>query len=247
MKQSYLLLVGALVATSCGKSDKEDPKPTPSFTGTIKLADEFGAAQANRSGVLVTVTDVSPQVTTQTAADGTFTLSGVPAGNHQISYTKTGYGTYWWTYVPTSGSGGAVLPEVTLGQVSTSLVTVRVTKVGNQFQINGTVSPTPTTSQPRYYRIYLQNYDLPAPPPIASAYALTLGGPTQADGTFTELVSQTQLSDAGLTSAQGANVRVRATGDNPVATTYDDGSSGKKVYPAANLLANTRSVIFNSK
>ena len=248
MKFWYLSLAVLLGITGCGKSDSKtaDPKPTPTFTGTVKLADEFGHDQTARSGVLITVTDVSPQVTAETGADGTFALLGVPAGNHTISYTKAGYGTYWWFYVPTSSAGGSVLPEVTLGQVSTSIVTLQVVRSGSMYLVNGTVSPLPTATQPRVHRLYLQDGDNTAPSPIASSYALTLAKPVRLDGTFVDTLTRAQLAAVRLASTNGTNVRVRAAGDNPAATTYRDGTTGQLVYPAANLSANPRSVIFYS-
>lgn len=248
MNYWYLSLAVLLGITGCGKSDSKpaDPKPTPTFTGTVKLADEFGHDQATRSGVLITVTDVSPQVTAETGADGTFALVGVPAGNHTISYTKAGYGTYWWPYVPTSSAGGSVLPEVTLGQVATSIVSLSVIKSGSMYLVNGSVSPLPTAAQPRVHRLYLQDGDNPAPSPIASSYALTLAKPVRLDGTFVDTLTRSQLVAVHLASTNGINVRVRAAGDNPAATTYRDGTMGQLVYPAANLSANTRSVIFYS-
>jgi hypothetical protein len=239
MKKTYLILVAFTALASC----KKDVEPTPSYTGQVQLVDEFGTSQANNSDVLVTVTDVSPQVTTHSAADGTFHLSGVPDGSHLLSYSKDGYGTFKQGGVIADSKWPIKLDAVTLGQVSTTLVTLNSTvQLPDGVVISGTISPLPTAAKPRPHRLFLQKYDSYTPSgPIVNNYTASLLRRTRADGTFTDTLSYYDLGQVGIRSTF---VAVRVTGDNPTAATYPDLVNGRLQFPAANLDANPKGGTF---
>lgn len=251
MKNATRLLTALMLLAGCKSGG--DPAPSPSLAGQVQLLDEFGAKQASSGGVLVTVADLSPQVTAQSAADGSFALRGLPDGVHQLVYSKGGYGTYTVSNVPTDPQRVAPLTPVALGQVSSTL-TALVDPVKRSaagpfygYLISGTVSPVPTAAQPRPHRLFLQRYDnVYVPLPIANNYDISLTGRTRADGTFTDTVAFAQLGAANLISVSGTNVRVWATGDNPAASPYPDPQTGKLIFPAANLPANPKTVKFYS-
>lgn len=236
-----------LALTNCGKQSDPVPTPTPTlvssdnaYAGTVKLVDEFGVAVTDASGVQVDITDTSPTWTTTSNGGGSFEFSSksVPAGTHQLRFSKQGYGTGRLLNAATGTN-----PSITLGQLPTTLITVKVVKAGSSYLVQGTTTQRPTATQPRFYRLFLLPKNAAAP--ISTGYYLTSAGPIAADGTFAVTFSSRELSAAGFKT--GDNIWVFAGGDNPAATTYVDPTSKKAVYPAANynLSGNPGSLVFN--
>ncbi len=232
MQKYFLFLATTLTLAGCGAKDSTPPRP--SITGKVQLVDEFGANQGNSTGVQVSVDDVSPQITAQSAADGTFTLAGVADGTHQLSYTKGGYATCQVHPVTTSATQATALADVKLSPVSTSTTLLNpIQRFGQKFVISGYLTPKPTATQPRFHRLFLLRYDgvVPIRLPVELNYDLSVGGPTRTDGSFTDTLTVTQLYAAKL--SYGSQVFVWLAGDNPAATPYRDLKSDLLVYPAA--------------
>lgn len=232
MQKAFLFL--ALTGSLAGCGAKDATPPRPSFTGKVQLVDKFGATQSSSAGVQVSVDDVSPQITAQSAADGTFTLAGVADGAHQLSYAKGGYATAQLHPVTASTAQVTALADVKLSPVSTSTTLLNpIQQFGPKFVISGYVSPKPTATQPRFHRLFLLRYDgvVPIQRPVELHYNLSVGGPSRADGSFTDTLTATQLASAKL--SYGTQVFVWATGDNPAATPYRDLNTDVLVYPAA--------------
>jgi hypothetical protein len=254
MKNFTLVITALTILGSC--TSKDDAAPSPAFSGQVQLTDEFGTNQTDRSGVLVTVADVSPQITTQTAADGTYHLRNVPTGTHTLTYTKTGYGNSQLTTANTSSNQDVSLANVTLSQKTTTVITIESIRgirtvlgvydipiAGGDYVIKGKVSPLPTATQPRPHRIYLQTYDyVLVRQPVDRNYDLTLAGRTSADGTFSDTVKSTQLASANIRGQTIAWI----TGDNRAATTFIDSLTKKVVYPANNLSVNSARLRFSA-
>lgn len=234
--QKFTFLVAACAAALAGcKSGGSDPAPSPSYTGQVQLVDEFGARQANGSGATVTVTDATPQLTAQTAADGTFSFTGVPSGPHTLSYAKPGFGTYQLFAATAVANQTTALSPVVLSPVSSTVIGFNpVQQLGPKYIISGYVSPLPTAAQPRPHRLYLQRNDanVAVPQPIGVYYNLSVAGRTRPDGTFSDTVSLAQLTAAGI-GKYYTKILVWGTGDNPAASTYTDATAGTVVYPAA--------------
>ena len=116
--------VAALLASlaSCSKQ-KEDAAPTSTFTGKVLLYDERGTALSDNSGAQISVYD-APTVNTTTAADGSFSLAGVPAGPHRLKVEKTTtaviFGTYYSNEITTAAATYALSKPIHLGQISTA-------------------------------------------------------------------------------------------------------------------------------
>jgi hypothetical protein len=248
-----LVLAALTILGSCTSKDGADP--SPAFSGQVQLTDEFGTNQNDRSGVLVTVADVSPQITTQTASDGTYHLSGVPDGAHTITYTKTGYGDSQLTTAKNSTGQAVSLATITLSQLTTTAITIESIRgisivrgvydipiAGGDYVITGKVSPRPTATQPRPHRIYLQMYDyVLVRQPVDRNYDLTVAGKTNADGTFSDTIKVAQFIPANIRGETIAWI----TGDNPAASTFTDSLTKKVVYPANNLSINSKHLRFN--
>lgn len=90
-----------VLAMGCGKDSGNHSIAVPDLVlaqqnraniqGMILLYDEEGNRQTDMSGVTVSIDNST--VSTQTGADGKWTLDSIPYGTYDISYTKQGYGT----------------------------------------------------------------------------------------------------------------------------------------------------------
>jgi hypothetical protein len=115
-----LVLLGALLAASrivLGQDiDKASPFP---LQGTV--VDASGAVIADAS-VQVRSADRSVERTTQTDRNGSFTITGLPAGNYQLAVFHTGFET---DEVPviigTSGESAPLRVSLSVGSVSTTV------------------------------------------------------------------------------------------------------------------------------
>ena len=66
-------------------------KTRGNISGRILLYDGENIAATDNSGITVSIDNTT--VTTQTGADGRWTLDSIPKGTYDISYSKPGYGT----------------------------------------------------------------------------------------------------------------------------------------------------------
>ena len=230
MSKAFLYLTATLTLVGCGTKDQTPPRPA--FMGRVLLVDEFGAPQGSSAGVQISVDDVAPAVTTQSAADGTFSLGGVADGDHQLSYAKTGYATYRFGPANASATQTTTLADVTLSPVSTTTARLDpVQYLKPKYVISGYVSPKPTPTQPRFHRLYFQRYDnVLVKRPAELNYNLTVGGPTRADGYFTDTLTASQFQAVNIYNGR---ILIWATGDNPAATPFRDPKLDVLVYPAA--------------
>ena len=232
MQKVFLCLALAGTLAGCGSKDKTPPRP--SFTGRVQLTDEFGAPQGSSAGVQISVDDVSSGASTQSAADGTYSLAGLADGDHQLFFTRSGYATCQLQPVTASATQVKVVADVTLSPVTTTTTLLNpIQQFGPKFVISGYVSPKPTASQPRFHRLYLQRVptNMPYKTPAELNYNLSVGGPTRADGSFSDTITASQLQQANFIDIDVA--LVWATGDNPAATPYRDLKTDVLIYPAA--------------
>lgn len=148
-----LALLSALA--SCEKNEEPARSIPGTYTGRVQLHDEFGARLTDNSGVEVSLYN-NPDVTTQTAADGTFTLNGVPAGEHRVTLLKTGYGFYHTDPLAVADGGTLDLGRtVALAQRSTAdlAYTYQSYPSAGYLVVRGTYqNVAPTDSRPRYHR-----------------------------------------------------------------------------------------------
>jgi hypothetical protein len=123
----------ALLLAGC-KGKDGDPGPagpvgpsgqnlTGNMTGFVNSVDENGI-QLAKTGVVVALDGVTPAVTATSDADGRFTLSNVRNGTYNITYSRTGYGTFRRIGVGHVGGDQATfLGTSTVSQVSTQTIT----------------------------------------------------------------------------------------------------------------------------
>jgi hypothetical protein len=232
MTKSILLLAALAALASC--SAKESAAPTPSFAGKVQLTDEFGTNEATSGGVVVTLADTNPQLTTQTTADGSYSFTGVDAGKHKLVYTKAGYGTYRINPISAIANQTVSINPITLSQLSAAVIGLDlVRRIGDKYLVSGVVTPKPTVARP--HRLYLQRYDyVVIKQPVGEMYNLTLAGTTLANGTFTDTITYKQLADANI-GGRGDEILVWAAVDNKAASTFIDEYTNLNatIYPAA--------------
>ncbi len=90
-KSGYVSQTTASFAVVAGTNNVGDlllVKSTGSITGVIQDAQ---AGNAGLPGATVTVNSVTPTISTTTAADGSYTLAGVPVGTRTVNASITGY------------------------------------------------------------------------------------------------------------------------------------------------------------
>ncbi|MBH8569801.1 hypothetical protein KB206_12985 [Microvirga sp. STS02] len=115
-----VLALFAAVA-SCTKQ-KEDAAPTSTFTGKVLLYDEHGTALTDNSGATVSLYE-NAAISTQTAADGSFSLSNIPVGSYHLKVEKAAlplnYGTYYSPQKLDASTPVYTIPApIHLGQIS---------------------------------------------------------------------------------------------------------------------------------
>jgi len=234
MKPLCLFTAIACLLTSCSKSGGSDPAPADAiaYQGSVQVVDQFGTPMAS-DYVSVTITETNPNWTVRTDVNGRYVMNvnnNVSAGIHQLRYSMQGGTVYLKANVAT---GSAPQPLVTLSPFTTTRLTMTAGRTGVNYVVQGAVD-RPLPGQPRPYRLFFIKSTAPAPlPPIATSYALTLGGNPAPDGTFSVSLTPAELSAVGFRS--GDEVLVFGTGDNPATSTYPDPTTGKTVYPACNV------------
>ena len=79
---------------SACKGTSTSPLGLSTFAGRVALFDSTGHALNDFSGVTVQLDNTNFQTTTKT--DGSWEIDNVPAGQYDVSATKTGFGTFYW-------------------------------------------------------------------------------------------------------------------------------------------------------
>jgi hypothetical protein len=244
MKLTYLLLVSLVFLDVGCKNDDDDSGPAPqgSISGELRLADEFGAVLSDHSGMNISSDQGS---TTVSEASGEFRLSGLATGNHDLSYEKQGFGTYKKFDIQVTGGTDATLLNGIdyLGQKSTTIIsnlTVTPNTPGSTFNIGCTITPPPTPSQPRPFRLFfgkdgaVSSSDYHYAP--SNTWLATTGSGSILNYDCAELYTH------GFSS--GETIYLIAYGDSKYSNSWTDPLSGKKVYPNVNSAAPSNVVSF---
>lgn len=242
MKKSLLYLATLATLAAC----KKDNEPV-TYTGKVQMLDTNNQQPADQSGVSVTITDTSPQLTTETAADGTYSLQA-PEGTHSFEFSRESYGTYKLFNVAGGAGQQVQLAPFVLGERAVGDVIFRgVRQEGSLYLVEGKVDPLLRVGGP--HRLFLKEFTTPiTSTQMADSYELSLPGHTQANGEFTDTITTAQLAAAHLIKPTGLTVvQVFGACDNVKASTYRDEPSGRTIYPAANLQYNPRPTSFYSE
>ncbi|MCR5886654.1 carboxypeptidase-like regulatory domain-containing protein [Hymenobacter sp. J193] len=221
------LLLGLLVATlwAC---DKEDASGV--VQGTILLLDEQGHTAADNSGAVVSLLGQTSGPTSTTAADGSFTLTGLNKGKHRLQISKDGYGTYQTEQLAVQENTSLNKP-VRLGQIPTWTTSLSIDKGYINLQLGGALfGRTPAQPAIRHARVYFRKGDnMPTPTEYDYAMPVKEGGPFP--NLWLDSIPHAKLIELGF--PVGKFSRARVMEENPAADSYIDAVTGKEVFPAS--------------
>ena len=127
-----LVFLGALYGCSGSTSSLVNIQ-NGALTGVVSLGSEWGSGPLNfSSSAGVTVALDSTTFSTMTDSAGFWRLNNVPAGNYDVTISKSGFGLFRVYGVTIEGPGTAFIPHIDLGEappVATKLEWVGVTDV----------------------------------------------------------------------------------------------------------------------
>lgn len=223
-----------LLLANCGK---DKATPVVAYAGQVNLYDEFGAAIPNASGVAVSLYD-DASISTQTAADGRFTLQVPTTGAQRLVFKKQNFGVYYSPAITATGSSYAFSKPIKLGQGSwvSYAYTVVPDNIRKQVVITGTMYSrlsAPIAPGPRTHRVFLDptiGYD---GYPTSLGYKYSKLRLNNTPTGFSDTIAYSMLVAAGLLPSR--NVAIAVHSDNPAADScqYPVGTTWySKTYPA---------------
>ncbi len=239
MRKIYLLrytvgLLSLLWLGSCSSTSTQTPTPAGgALSGSVQLWDDKTTTLTDNSGVSVTVDDLTGTNIT-TDATGKYMFPSLAYGLHDLTFRKTGYGTYRLFGVSnTTTATATVLPVIQLGKLATTAVTSLSVVAMSYNGVPGvsvlySVSPTPTPVNRGYVRYFLStdknvsntNYQY-ASPVLSVLNNAVMGG-----------FSREDLLTAGFMSGQ--TIYLSLYGDSVQSNSYSDPNVGLRVFPNTN-------------
>jgi hypothetical protein len=240
-KSGYVSQTTASFSVVAGTNNVGDlllVKSSGSITGIIQDAQ---AGNAGLAGATVTVNSVTPTISTTTAADGSYTLTGVPVGTRTVNASMTGYtarntGNITVTEGQTANAGNLALTRTTVtvtGTVTDSATTAPIS--GATVSVQEQSGKTTTTNSSGAYTltgVYWGTIHLNASKtnytPKTAPMTLTAGNNTTQNialdpitGAISGTVTDSQAGGAGV---PGATVQINSVTPLVSTTTAADGS-----------------------
>lgn len=242
-------LSAALLLTGCegkegdpgpaGPAGPAGPSLTGSLVGFVRPVGEDGD-QLSKAGVVVTVTNVTPQLTQTTDATGRYEFANLRNGTYNLTYTRPGLGLYKvFGFGHVGGEQPSFVGTTFLSQISSTTVT-NLTVVLPQFdpnngsyaQLSATVAnPTSSISYQRV-AVYAS-----ASAEVTSATGTLLGdyyvyqGSNDPTGTIN--IPRAAFTGAGF--ATGSRIYIIAYGaPNYYGNFYTEIATGRQVLTALN-------------
>ena len=249
MRSSIVLtaLLSLALATACKKTSTGGGVTVPTIPagvdikGNVNTYDDKGNALSDKSGVKVTLHCRGNDSTfiQTTDASGAYLFPIKSFGIYDVTYEKSGMGTYYYgatNYYNSSAPNAAnVLPTVQFGSLSSTQIT-GVTYIDATY--NGapgmsytlTVSPDPNTNSRAYFRCFLSTDSTVSSGNFAaytSAVRSIISNNATAGFTRDELVTNFGF-------ATGQKVWLKVYGESVQTNEYFDEKLGRKVFPNLN-------------
>ncbi len=148
---SYVSLVGAIVILGgCSQTSTPGNVSSGAIRGSVSLVDETGQMLPNFAGVTITLDSTSFSTTTDST--GGWYITGIPAGNYDVTISKPGFGFAYATAIPIAGPATADLGYLVLGEVpdqppvidTAYFLTKDSGGISNPLSLNVNFSHTPT-------------------------------------------------------------------------------------------------------
>ena len=226
----YILFV---MFYACGGSDSGSNPPIATkgdISGQVSLYDQKTNSLDN-SGMKITVEGTNPIISAITDAEGKFTLKNVPFYEHDISYEKTGYGTYQLINFKNNVDPTFITSTPSLGQKSDTKVTeVEAEISGTNLLIAVETEPEGSNNSEVYLRFFYsknsnvshENYEhVDVSPFIAKI------------NPYKHTLTLQDITNMGFTSEE--TVYIKVYGESFWANDYEDPSSSFRVFPNLNL------------
>jgi hypothetical protein len=240
----FLVTALAVSLISCKKEDKNEIVEEGSIAGIVRLYDDKTNLSSSASGVTVSVIGM-PNKTAITSADGKFTISGLPFDNYDLSFSKTGYGTYKIFGIDhrkqsNTSAGSTSVTQLTrtisLGAVSgtsiTALTAVDVTYNDSAgIEYGYSVAPEPSSANRGYIRAFVgKKHTTSSTEYLAFSNVKSILNNNSRGGFLA-----TELYGFGFQS--GDSVYVKLYGDSFNSNSYTDPVTGNTVFPNLNAVS----------
>ena len=235
MKKNRIIILGLALMSLLGCTKNEvitpDPATKANIIGSVNLYDDR-TTEVENSGMKIIVEGITPELSTTTDANGDFTLQDVPFGTYNLTFDKTGYGTFRYLNLVHSNTGSSTIIPTTfsLGQFSTTHVTLLEVNIsGNDVSILATTDPGGNSNHRRYLRFFYHTESNVSDDNYTKFSEVLISQ----DNPYEQILSQTDLSNLGF--ASGATVYIKVYGDSFWSNDYIDPNSFKRIFPNLNV------------
>jgi hypothetical protein len=227
----------ACILFAC-KKDKDNNGPSGRIFGNIQTFDDKLNSISDANGYQVVFEKEGGGSSTTAVADATgrYAVDDLPYGTYNLTFSKSGYGTYKMFGIvhQESPSLSTQIPNQSLGKFSTTTVTGLVVASniidgGPGVRFNYDISPAPSTSSRAFVRYFLSTNSSVSPTNYQKVSLLLSYSNTSNVTGF----SKDSLTAMGFTAGQ--TVFARMYGDSFRSNDYTDPVTNKKVFPNVNL------------
>ena len=230
------LLTGLVLMASCKKESAGDNTPRAGrLTGTVQTWDDKLISTNDGAGITVTITNLTG-IETVSDANGKFEFNNLAFDSYDMSFSKSGYGTYRvfgishrfnpsqsFTVVPTTGFGKISTTTVTSFSVSGNSINE---EPGVRFSYG--LNPVPSTSSRAFVRYFLGTS------PAVSNTNYTAYSDLINFSNLSNITGFTQRELISLGFSSGQTVYVRLYGDSFRSNDYTDPNTGFRIFPNIN-------------
>lgn len=226
----------SFLLNACSKSSQA-VSTDGQLKGSLVAWDDKNGLIADKSGITVSI-EYPISLSTTTDAKGNFSFDVLDFDNYDISFSKTGYGSYKiFSYShsrnPLVAQTVNTIPPINFAKNSTTIVnTLVLTKStynnlpGVTFQVN--VSPVPTTINRNYVRYFLStNSAVSSTNYMAFTPAISTSSATATDG-----FSYDELTGMGF--LKGQTIYIKGYGESVRGNDYDDPNLRRRIFPNIN-------------